>query len=91
MLLYVGAQAISCRVVRVVQVDTRVVESTKRYCRVEKCISLGTLRKIPARCCKSGAQADQLSSRTSGTSGYKHCRVDNENCRVEKCISLGDT
>ena len=40
------------------------------------------------RVCRQKGPSNRLSSRTSRTSGHKHCRVDKENCRVEKYISL---
>ena len=46
------------------------------------------LRKYQSVFVGQKGPSNWLSSRTSRTSGHKHCRVDKENCRVEKCISL---
>ena len=47
----------------------------KEYCRVEKCISLGRLEHYFNDVVVSRGPSNQLSSRTSRTSGYKRSRV----------------
>ena len=50
-----------------------------QLCRLEKCISVGrSLENIQYVVVRQKGRSNQLSSRTSRTSGHKHCRVDKE-------------